>query len=295
MRAVTVVVAAAVVAACAATVAVLVDSDASPVAARAPDRVIAGPQGNRGQFVVECSLSHVASDDPIIHAGMPGHSHLHQFFGAVDVHASSTLDDLLTADTTCDQRLDTASYWSPLLVTADGDTVRGLRMVAYYRAGPDVDPTVVAAPPAGLQVVAGDAAATADSPQPVTAVSWSCGDGVARFVEPPDCRGLGDLRLNVVFGDCWDGVHVSPPALGRHVVYSTAGECPSSHPVHIAQLMVAVDHPAVDPEGLALSSGSIYGAHADFWNAWDQEKLERETRQCINRDLACRLAGSRAP
>ena len=296
MRAwVAVAVTAAVASAVTATATVLLDGDTDPVGATAPDRIIAGPQGDRGQFVVECELSHIEADDPILHPGMAGHSHLHQFFGAAGVTASSGLSDLLAAETTCDQKLDTASYWAPLLVTANGDVVSAARMVAYYRAGPGVDPERVVAPPAGLQVVAGRADATIDDPQPQTVVSWSCGDGVARQVHPPDCRGIGDLRLNVVFPDCWDGLNVVPLPIGRHVVYSTAGECPASHPVYITQVTLAFDHPAVDPEGLALSSGSIFGGHADFWNAWDQQKLERETRQCINRNLACRLAGARAP
>lgn len=55
-----------------------------------PDRVIAGPQGGRGQFVVECGFSHVATDDPIVHPGQPGASHEHVFFGNTTTDAAST-------------------------------------------------------------------------------------------------------------------------------------------------------------------------------------------------------------
>ena len=42
----------------------------------------AGPQGRVPQFVVECGFSHAAPDDPIVHPGHAGVSHLHTFFGS---------------------------------------------------------------------------------------------------------------------------------------------------------------------------------------------------------------------
>ncbi|MEI6403953.1 MAG: hypothetical protein WCP59_17400, partial [Actinomycetota bacterium] len=56
-----------------------------------PDRVIAGPQGGRGQFVVECGFSHAGTDDPIVYPGQPGASHEHVFFGNTGTDAASTL------------------------------------------------------------------------------------------------------------------------------------------------------------------------------------------------------------
>jgi hypothetical protein len=32
-------------------------------------------------------------------------------------------------------------------------------------------------------------------------------------------------------------------------------------------------------------------AHADFWNVWDQDKLEGEVANCLNRDLVCGVVG----
>ncbi len=52
-------------------------------------------------------------------------------------------------------------------------------------------------------------------------------------------------------------------------------------------MTVAVDYPPVDPDGLSLASGSIITGHADFWNVWDQDKLEREVALCLNRDVVC--------
>lgn len=81
-----------------------------------PDRPIAGPQGGVGQFVVECPFSHALSDDPIVYPGDEDASHLHTFFGNVAANADSQLQDLLEQPTTCEQQLDTASYWAPALL-----------------------------------------------------------------------------------------------------------------------------------------------------------------------------------
>jgi hypothetical protein len=35
--------------------------------------------------------------------------------------------------------------------------------------------------------------------------------------------------------------------------------------------------------------------HADFWNVWDQEKLEEEVALCLNLDLVCGISDGRSP
>ena len=267
----------------------------APPLAAAPDRVIGGPQGGRGQFAVECTFDQFRADDPIVYPGQPGASHLHQFFGARDVTADSTHDALMAGDTTCEQPADTAAYWAPVLLDAEHQPVEPIGAVAYYRAGPGVDPDRVESYPAGLMLIAGDHTAT--EPQPLSVVSWSCDTGAIREATPPDCTAGANLRLLVTFQDCWDGEHVrsdEPDQPTAHATYSVAGKCPASHPVHIPQLQLAVDFPPLAPEGLALSSGGILSGHADFWNAWHQDKLEREVDVCLRRDLPCTISGRRS-
>ncbi|WP_133868232.1 DUF1996 domain-containing protein [Ilumatobacter fluminis] len=295
VAAVAVVTAVAVLAGCGSSDPELAGSDEPAVAVDAPDRVLTGPQGTRGQFVVECGFDRFLPDDPIVHPGAAGASHLHQFFGAVDVSVESTYDEMLEGATTCDQLADTASYWTPTLVGADGAPVEPLRAVAYYRAGPDIDPTTVVPYPPGMMMVAGDH--TAIEPQPLSIVSWSCESGGRREVRPFDCTGAPSLRMWITFQDCWNGVDERSPIVPKpsmHVAYSAAGECPESHPVPIPQLQLAIDFPVPpvdDLDQLALSSGNILSGHADFWNAWHQDKLRNEVVNCIHRDLPCGVSG----
>ena len=82
-------------------------------ASDSPDVVVGGPQGGVGQFIVACDWSHASFDDPIVHAGMEGMSHRHEFFGNTTTDADSTYESLLAGDTTCAQKLDRAAYWVP--------------------------------------------------------------------------------------------------------------------------------------------------------------------------------------
>ena len=256
--------------------------------------MLAGPQGTKGQFVVECKLDHLGADDPIVHPGHTGMSHLHQFFGAVGVDANSRQDALEGGSTTCDQSSDTAAYWAPVLLN-DGEPVLAIRSVAYYRAGIGVAPHDVADFPDGLMLIGGDSMAT--SAQPLAVAAWSCGTGAVRSATPLDCTGAASLRMLVTYPDCWNGTDLKSadwhdPAQ-RHAVYSEGGACPDAYPVHIPQLQFAIDYPPVpadDLGDLTLSSGDIQSVHADFWNTWDQHKLRREVAECIRRDLVCNVS-----
>ena len=251
-----------------------------------PGRI--GPQGRVAQFVVHCEVSHIAFDDPIVLPWQPGASHQHQFFGNRSVGADPGYEKAVGAETSCDQALDTASYWTPTLLAPDGSRVDALGLTAYYRPGDGVAPTDVVAYPPGFMMIAGDAAS--DGPQGTDVVAWSCGTGAGRHDSPPACPEDSSLRLILTFPDCWDSSRLTAFGSGAHVRYSDDG-CPDSHPVALPQLQVAVDFPPVDPGGLTLRSGAVESAHGDFWNTWDQDKLEREVAVCLNRDLVCGLGG----
>jgi hypothetical protein len=225
-----------------------------------------------GRFVVECTHSHSAPDDPIVLPGQPGASHLHDFFGNVATDAHSTAADLVGGDTTCRTRQDAAAYWAPAVF--DGDRqVRARSSDSYYRAAPGVDPAEVEPFPLGLMMISEDA-------------GWTCASGGPRQAVPPACSGT--LALRVLFPDCWDGHHLDSADHRAHVAASDGGGCPSSHPVALPQLEFVVAYEfSGDPSGLRLASGSVATAHADFLNAWDPEKLASEVRYCIRGDAVC--------
>jgi hypothetical protein len=257
-----------------------------------PDRHRRGPQGRLAQFVVECELSHLAFDDPIVSPGQPGASHLHQFFGNAEVDTHSEYDQIIGAATTCDEPRDTASYWAPALLDAAGKRVEPLGLTAYYRPGNGVTPADIVAYPAGLMLIGGDAGAS--EPQPTDIVAWSCGTGAIRQARPPACPSGSTLRMMVTFPDCWDGTGLGGLGPGEHMRYSDGG-CPDGYPVPLPQLMIAIDYPPIEADDLSLASGSILTGHADFWNVWDQEKLEQEVALCLNRNLVCGLGEGRRP
>ncbi len=251
-----------------------------------------GPQGRVGQFVVHCDYSHSGPNDPIVHFGHAGRSHLHDFYGSDVIDESSTPEIMLAGGTTCDKVVDKAGYWHPALYDR-GELVTPRSIAAYYRAAPGVDPAEVQTMPTGLAMIAGDQTAT--TPQAGEATGWACGSRTRISDDPPtDCSPGSPLHLQLTFKDCWDGRNTDSPDHQSHVAYSVDGACPSTHPVHIPQLMVSINFPVSGPDHqLTLASGNIYSAHGDFLNAWEPAGLQREIDQCIKRDVVCDLASNR--
>lgn len=272
------------------------DDTEAAAAAAAASRVVGperytGLQGTVGQFVVQCLYSHSAPNDPIVHRGMPGMSHSHDFYGATGTNARSTAAKLARQPTTCDKTVDTAAYWQPTLYDHD-EPVRPRSIQAYYRAAPGVDPRSVRSFPFGLEMLAGNQYATA--PQPGDAAGWTCGARPGLLDDAPECPGTAPLHMVLTFADCWDGEHLDSEDHVAHVAYSAKGRCPSTHPVHVPQLTVAITYPIDGPgHDLRLASGPMRTAHGDFFNAWDPAGLEREVQQCIRRQAVCDLASSR--
>ncbi|MCB0971574.1 MAG: DUF1996 domain-containing protein [Acidimicrobiales bacterium] len=250
-----------------------------------------GPQGRTGQFVAKCTYSHSGPNDPIVHAGMAGRSHLHDFYGAEGTDEASTPDELLTQPTTCDKPADSAAYWQPALYDGD-ELVEPLDLHAYYRAAPGVEPTDVEPFPFGLAIIAGDQYAT--EPQPGEATGWTCGSRTDLHDDPPTCPASAPLHLVLTFADCWDGEWLDSADHASHMAYSSGGACPDTHPVHVPQLTASIRFPIYgEGHDLRLASGNIYSAHGDFLNAWDPDGLEREIVACIHRGAVCDLASNR--
>jgi len=188
-------------------------------------------------FVSSCTFTHRAPDDPIVFFGKPGASHDHSFVGNTSTNASSTLESLLAAGTTCHRAGDTAAYWMPTLLR-NGRPVMPVHAQIYYRRS--TQRHVEAFPP-GFRMIAGDAKATAAQVRRVT--FWNCGvlGGVRASSEVPSCPNArrNGLRLHVdVAGPCDDGrrLHVAEPGHTHAVGGDDGGRQRADHPVDPMEL-----------------------------------------------------------
>jgi hypothetical protein len=236
-----------------------------------------GP-ANEPSFAIRCDFSHRNNDDPIVHPGVQGAAHSHDFFGNTSTNYLSTYESLRAAGTTCLKPADTASYWIPT-VSWNGKVLKPQRAIFYYR-GAFHDPKTVQAPPAGLKVV------------PNTHVRWQCaGDGNVFTTDPPTQCSSGGFRVRVNFPDCSDGRtdsadHRSHMAYSEPQADSTYRRCPQTHPTPVAMLVATIKFRIPTSKGQITLSSDHPGEHgdsmhADFFNAWDQAVLEDLVATCI--------------
>ncbi len=236
-------------------------------------------------FSVTCNFDHQAHDDPIVYHGIPGAAHLHQFFGATPVTASTTPNQLTGMATTCLNPGDHAAYWAPALVLrsspTDATAFKPKSIFAYYQTSGG---SPARAFPAGLVMVA-DASA-----DPSGKSGFSCSDQGPFAPLPYDCpdKTVGHLH----FPDCWDGVNLDSPNHRSHMSYSQGGKCDPGHPVLLVQLRIHVQYVGLrngSQYQLALNNdGTSPAWHADFEMGWEPGVLERIMSQCINAGDMCK-------
>lgn len=269
---------------------------AAAVTASVPPRVdTAGfPSGgtNPGIFTDSCSRSKTAPDDPIMMPGMSGMSMQHDFFGNPTVNASSTAAKLRGGSTTCSTSADASAYWTPV-VYQHGIALTPERTLLYWRTRSTLAATARTMPQ-GISLIAGNETAT--SPQSTSVVDWTCTVDAAEARPasgslPHDCPAGSQLRLVIVFPDCWDG-HTMDGRDRAGAVYSTGAGCPSSHPVHIPQLVLHVTYPTSSGDGITLSTGPktqgppVTG-HADFVSGWQQSRMDTDVAACVTAQVRC--------
>jgi hypothetical protein len=229
-----------------------------------------------GVFDTGCSYSHSLPDDPLLYPNMPGTSHLHDFFGNRTTTARSTGRGLLNAvkanvnNTTCKDKRDGAAYWAPALYQ-DGTKLRPEKVHVYYRHRGDIAATPF---PVGFGMI-------------THKHFWWCGPGTMKHRDDtvPACPN-GSLFVILTFPVCWDG-HRLFAQNGSHVAFAMRGKCDAAHPVSIPELTVFLRYP-VDGKShtYILSSGYPRSAHADFFNAWEPQRLAHLVEACLNHGRA---------
>jgi hypothetical protein len=96
-------------------------------------------------------------------------------------------------------------------------------------------------------------------------------------------------------------VHLDTPGHRSHVTYGFADgmvevrfpeTCPVSHAVKIPQIDFRIVYSVSNGSGYRFSNGDTL-PHADFWNTWDQEQLEKWLDECLRIGVHCNASGTR--
>lgn len=248
-----------------------------------------------GAFRTRCTVSHFNRDDSLVYPGQVGRAHLHMYFGNTGSDANSTPESLrTTGNSTCRGGIaNRSTYWVPAIIdTTDGTVINMAYADVYYKTGylgvrnEDVKPI-----PSGLRMIAGNMTNTA-RPREIGSYAFRCG-GKREPTVPTGCTS-GELEVNIIFPQCWDGRNLSSPDQKSHMRYARRG-CPSSHPValpEIAYVMYFSIPQGRDTSNWRLSSDNYAGGqggnsmHADWINGWDPELPPIWTTQIINRGMS---------
>jgi hypothetical protein len=245
------------------------------------------------EFLADCPASHRLPDDPIVFPGLPGASHMHSFFGSLVTNATTTVNDLINANSNCNPSIDKSSYWIPTFYNNDVpvEPTTGI----FYYLGEGVSDALIAQTqpfPLGLRIVAGNAKAT--GPDDNTISRWSClgaGDAGSShdFVT---CPAGSMLESYLDFPHCWDGRNLDSADHKSHMAYPVNNACPASHPVVVPKLRQVMRYPVNgNTAGFRLASGRGYTMHGDFFNAWPVDELARRVNDCIRPIIKCGANG----
>jgi Domain of unknown function (DUF1996) len=260
---------------------------------------VGNTSSSKGGWLVVCPPSHDLTDDPIVFPGRPGASHLHVFMGNTTVDADSTYGSMTQSPltTTCPASSgDTSGYWIMALFK-NGTQIDPKSSYAphsaqfYYRKDNLKAGTMIHSFPPDFRMIAGNGHATseADNPYLGREIYYGCSDNSesGKPKAPINCS-TGYISLHVGFPNCWDGVNIDSPDHKSHVAYPSSGVCPADHPVALPRLIMRTEYPVgTDSSGITLSSGPYYTAHGDFWNTWDQQKLDDLVTDCLNTSTDC--------
>jgi hypothetical protein len=248
------------------------------------------------EFNASCQYSHSKPDDPIVFPGLPGASHMHSFLGNRSTNAATTTETLLTnAGTSCRPAEDLSAYWIPTLYE-HGQAVEPKDVVVYYGSRlTDSSRTVPF--PQGFRMIAGDAKLQAPTPAGSVNQFYCAGAGgeIGRSADGnwPLCAPGATLMFQLVFPDCWDGVHLDSPTHKAHVAYTYDGTCHSDFPVAIPSVSFLIAYPTSGTtDGFRLASQMASSMHGDAFFAWDNTALGQRVKNCVVQRAKCNTAGN---
>jgi hypothetical protein len=137
------------------------------------------------------------------------------------------------------------------------------------------------------------------SPEENPHVQWYCGrradDKTPVESIPYDCspyrsKGFVDGVIAIIdLPNCWDGAGLTP----EHVAYPVDRSCPPAFPHVLPKLSERLHLGIMNPlardgsVALSFSSGPYWTMHADFWNTWQQDRLDELVEKCIVARVHC--------
>jgi hypothetical protein len=247
------------------------------------------------EFNASCLYSHSKPDDPIVFPGMAGASHMHSFIGNRSTDANTTTATLLrNAGTSCKPAEDLSAYWIPTLYER-GRVVEPKDVVVYYGSRLS-DPAATVPFPQGFRMIAGDARLQAPTPAGSVNQFYCAGAGgeIGRSADGnwPLCAPGATLMFQLVFPDCWDGVHLDSPTHKAHVAYTYDGRCGGNFPVAIPSISFLIAYPTSGTaDGFELASKMASSMHGDAFLAWDNDALGHRVKNCVVQRAKCNTAG----
>jgi hypothetical protein len=248
------------------------------------------------EFNATCQYSHSRPDDPIVFPGLPGASHMHSFIGNRSTNAATTTASLFAnTPTSCGPAQDLSAYWIPTLYE-HGLAVEPSGFVVYYGSRL-TDPTGTKPFPPGFRMIAGNAKLQTPTPAGSVNQFYCAGPGgeIGRSADGnwPRCAPTATLTYQLVFQDCWDGVHLDSPDHKSHVSYSYTGTCSGAFPVAIPNISFVYAFPtAGSADGFTLASGMASSIHGDVFIAWDNAALGHRVKDCVVQKAKCNTAGT---
>lgn len=277
----------------------------------APDEV--------GAFRMTCGAGNLAYIDPIVYPGKIGDSHLHQFYGLLNVTPNETYESARAGirASTCgsgDTALNKSAYWLPALLDGKGNVLQPDLVNIYYKRLPrtstrcnwNINPKGVGEEclnmPQGIMMLAGFNMLTAS---PSKGAEFACSTSTIKADNLEDMLAgcTGDFTLSVVmdFPACWNGFLDSPDHRA-HLAYTNydqgdgVGRCPKTHPKIIPTLHVEGRYSikATDDRSLLRLASDIFpglkrgkSLHGDALIAWDPTAHKAFHDNCIDKLLNC--------
>lgn len=258
-------------------------------------------------FRTFCDFSHAGYNDPIVHPGQPGQSHLHFFFGNTATNAATTPELLRERGSSTCQGLghNKSAYWIPAMFDTNGQPMLPTGHDIYYKHLNDEPDASVQALPEGLKIVAGmnhHNLSTANmNAADMQAAEWFCSPGAGGGGSSdtiPACQPGQNLDMAVLFPPCWDGVNLDSPDHRSHMAYPqhTANGlnlCPPTHPTPVPQIIITFSWKLRNASSVGWYLSSDMGApggstlHADWMNGWKPETMKTWVENCINLVLDC--------